>query len=112
MALNNSPRKVVPLASGDNTTPRKRADPAVTKRVFYCGVVVEGCEGGKRLPDGELKRVTWLNFRQSLSDVQDLVLALGDPWLGRDDNNILPSATETTITHHTVSGTSDVLAQI
>ncbi|KAF8557012.1 hypothetical protein OG21DRAFT_1596146 [Imleria badia] len=85
MALNNSPRKVVPLASGDDATPRKRAETNVTKRVFYCGVVVEGCEGGKRLPD----------------DVQDLVLSLGDPWLGRDDNNILPSATETTISHHT-----------
>ncbi|KAH0839928.1 hypothetical protein J3R83DRAFT_882 [Lanmaoa asiatica] len=84
MALNNSPRKVVPLASGDDTTPRKRVDITVTKRVFYCGVVVEGCEGGKRLPD----------------DVQDLVLSLGDPWLGQDDNNILPSATETTITQH------------
>jgi hypothetical protein len=53
MALNNSPRKVVPLATGDDTTLQKSADPIVTKRVFYCGVVVEGCEGGKRLPDGE-----------------------------------------------------------
>ena len=61
MALNNSPRKVVPLASGDDTTPRKRVETAVTKRVFYCGVVVEGCEGGKRLPDGGLQRVTWPN---------------------------------------------------
>lgn len=112
MALSNSPRKVVPLASGEETTPRKRADPAITKRVFYCGVVVEGCEGGKRLPDGELKRVTWPDFRQFLSDVQDLVLSLGDPWLGRDDNNILPSATDTTITHHTVSGTFNVLARV
>ncbi|KAF9226615.1 hypothetical protein BS17DRAFT_775896 [Gyrodon lividus] len=85
MALNNSPRKVVPLASGDDTAFRKSVDPTVTKRVFYCGVVVEGCEGGKRLPD----------------DVQDLVLSLGDPWLGQDDNNILPSATETTLAHHT-----------
>ena len=53
MALNNSPRKVVPLASGDDTTPRKRVENTVTKRVFHCGVVVEGCEGGKRLPEGE-----------------------------------------------------------
>ncbi|KAG8218645.1 hypothetical protein J3R82DRAFT_4309, partial [Butyriboletus roseoflavus] len=35
-----------------------------------------------------------------VEDVQDLVLSLGDPWLGQDDNNILPSATETTITQH------------
>ncbi|KIJ70110.1 hypothetical protein HYDPIDRAFT_104781 [Hydnomerulius pinastri MD-312] len=85
MALNNSPRKIVPLASGDDSTPRKPTDSAVTKRVFYCAVVVEGCEGGKRLSD----------------DVQDLVLSLGDPWLGQDDNNILPSATDTTLAHHT-----------
>lgn len=110
MALNNSPRKVVPLSSGDDTTPRKRADGTVTKRVFYCGVVVEGCEGGKRLPDGGLLRPTRPNSRQFLSDVQDLVLSLGDPWLGQDDNNILPSATETTISHHAVSGTFSPLA--
>ncbi|KAF8842701.1 hypothetical protein BDN67DRAFT_898801 [Paxillus ammoniavirescens] len=91
MALNNSPRKVVPLATGDDTTLQKSADPIVTKRVFYCGVVVEGCEGGKRLPD----------------DIQDLVLSLGDPWLGQDDNNILPSATETTFAHHTFKGESE-----
>lgn len=112
MALNNSPRKVVPLASGDDTTPRRRADTTVTKRVFYCGVVVEGCEGGKRLPDGKLHCFTWWNFRQFLSDIQDLVLSLGEPWLGQDDNNILPSATETSITHHTVSGAFDVTAQV
>lgn len=112
MALNNSPRKVVPLASGDDTTPRKRPDTAVTKRVFYCGVVVEGCEGGKRLPEGRLLHLAWPNSRQFLSDVQDLVLSLGDPWLGQDDNNILPSATETTITHHAVSGIFNMLAQV
>ncbi|KAI6047452.1 hypothetical protein EDC04DRAFT_2864519 [Pisolithus marmoratus] len=85
MALNGSPRKTVPLASGDEDTPR-RSGPGhgqnVTRRVFYCGVVVEGCEGGKRLPD----------------DVQDLVLSLGDPWLGQDQHDILPSAGETTLT--------------
>ncbi|KAH7887610.1 hypothetical protein F5I97DRAFT_1861578 [Phlebopus sp. FC_14] len=85
MALNPSPRKVVPLASGDDSTPRKPPGTSITRRVFYCGVVVEGCEGGKRLPD----------------DVQDLVLSLGDPWLGQDDNHILPSATETTFVDNT-----------
>ncbi|KAI6152177.1 hypothetical protein BKA82DRAFT_4108101 [Pisolithus tinctorius] len=87
MALNGSPRKTVPLASGDGDTPR-RSGPGngqnVTRRVFYCGVVVEGCEGGKRLPD----------------DVQDLVLSLGDPWLGQDQHHILPSTGETTLSEH------------
>jgi hypothetical protein len=54
MALSTSPRKlVVPLASGDE--PRFRnlsAVPSITKRVFYCGVVVEGSENGRRLPEG------------------------------------------------------------
>ncbi|KAG6869324.1 hypothetical protein C0993_000077 [Termitomyces sp. T159_Od127] len=67
MALGSSPRKVVPLASGDDL-PKSRArkdssGPCVTKRIFYCGVVVEGSENGKRLPD----------------DIQDLVLSLGNP---------------------------------
>ncbi|KIK11172.1 hypothetical protein PISMIDRAFT_19752, partial [Pisolithus microcarpus 441] len=87
MALNGSPRKTVPLASGDDETPRRSGPDNgqnVTRRVFYCGVVVEGCEGGKRLPE----------------DVQDLVLSLGDPWLGQDQNNILPSASETTLSEH------------
>lgn len=43
------------------------------------------------------------SHRQSFSDIQDLVLSLGNPWLGQDDNNILPSATDTIIAHHTVS---------
>ncbi|KAI6130388.1 hypothetical protein EDD16DRAFT_1084414 [Pisolithus croceorrhizus] len=90
MALNGSPRKTVPLASGDDDAPRRSgADGGqnVTRRVFYCGVVVEGCEGGKRLPD----------------DVQDLVLSLGDPWLGQDQDNILPSASETTLSEDITS---------
>ncbi|TFK43736.1 hypothetical protein BDQ12DRAFT_752507 [Crucibulum laeve] len=62
MALSSSPRKVVPLATGDEPRPRSIASHrTVTKRVFYCGVVVEGSEGGKRLPD----------------EIQELVLSLG-----------------------------------
>ena len=56
MALNPSPRKTVPLATGDELRPRDLSLPAITKRVFYCGVVVEGSEHGRRLPDGELYR--------------------------------------------------------
>ncbi|GLB33962.1 putative guanine nucleotide exchange factor for Rho/Rac/Cdc42-like GTPases [Lyophyllum shimeji] len=65
MALSSSPRKTVPLASGDDyCRPRKDSTgPGTTKRVFYCGVVVEGSENGRRLPE----------------DIQDLVLSLGTP---------------------------------
>lgn len=54
MALSTSPRKIVPLASGDSSRPRKDSSSGsgVTKRVFYCGVVVEGSENGRRLPEG------------------------------------------------------------
>ena len=54
MALNLSPRKVVPLASGDEPRPRLRTRstvPSVTKRVFLCGVVVEGAGDGP-IPEG------------------------------------------------------------
>lgn len=52
MDLNSSPRKQIPLARGDET-PRKPSAPSLTRRVFYCGVVVEGCDSGRRLPEGE-----------------------------------------------------------
>ncbi|KAG1840091.1 hypothetical protein DFJ58DRAFT_811218 [Suillus subalutaceus] len=83
MDLNSSPRKQIPLARGDET-PRKPSAPSLTRRVFYCGVVVEGCDSGRRLPE----------------DVQDLVLSLGDPWLSQNDSHILPSATDTSFSEH------------
>lgn len=83
MDLNSSPRKQIPLARGDET-PRKPSAPSLTRRVFYCGVVVEGCDSGRRLPE----------------DVQDLVLSLGDPWLSENDSHILPSATDTSFSEH------------
>lgn len=55
MALSTSPRKVVPLAGGDDWHPmskRKSTGPTFTKRVFHCGVVVENSENGRRLPQG------------------------------------------------------------
>ncbi|KAL4076122.1 hypothetical protein J3A83DRAFT_4357230 [Scleroderma citrinum] len=95
MTLSSSPRKTIPLASGDDDTPRRNGlgdGQNVIRRIFYCGVVVEGCEGGKRLPD----------------DVQDLVLSLGDPSLGEDEHNILPSAIETSSEHvHRPRSTTD-----
>jgi hypothetical protein len=56
MALSTSPRKVVPLAAGADwqqaSKPNNLTGPALTKRVFYCGVVVENSENGRRLPLG------------------------------------------------------------
>ncbi|EIW82335.1 hypothetical protein CONPUDRAFT_164953 [Coniophora puteana RWD-64-598 SS2] len=78
MALSSSPRKIVPLATGDEILPNKRTTPAVIKRVFYCGVVVEGADNGRRLPE----------------DIQDLVLSLGEPIVGNANNAILQSDSE------------------
>ncbi|KAK0230941.1 hypothetical protein IW262DRAFT_1341270 [Armillaria fumosa] len=77
MALSTSPRKVIPLATGDEA--RHRQEPLgpglSTKRVFFCGVVVEGSESGKRLPE----------------EIQDLVLSLGHLLEPNADANILSS---------------------
>ncbi|KAK7061920.1 DH domain-containing protein [Favolaschia claudopus] len=75
MALSTSPRKTIPLSTGEET--RFRSDsttPTLTKRVFFCGVVVEGSENGRRLPE----------------DIEDLVLSLGDT-VASSDSNILTS---------------------
>ncbi|KAJ3842136.1 hypothetical protein F5878DRAFT_419987 [Lentinula raphanica] len=66
MALVNSPRKQIPLATGDEARPRDFAPTSSfnrTKRVFFCGVVVEGSENGKDLSE----------------EIKELVLSLGDP---------------------------------
>ncbi|KAJ4478292.1 hypothetical protein J3R30DRAFT_2885247 [Lentinula aciculospora] len=65
MALVSSPRKQIPLATGDEARPRDFvpvASSSHTKRVFFCGVVVEGSENGKELSE----------------EIKDLVLSLGD----------------------------------
>jgi len=52
MVLSTSPRKAVPLASGDDwqqAGPSKVA--SITRCVFFCGVVVES-EGGKEISEG------------------------------------------------------------
>jgi protein ECT2 len=52
MVLSTSPRKAVPLASGDDwkqSSPSKVA--SITRRMFFCGVVVES-EGGKEISEG------------------------------------------------------------
>ncbi|KIK67960.1 hypothetical protein GYMLUDRAFT_36761 [Collybiopsis luxurians FD-317 M1] len=70
MALSNSPRKQVPLATGDESRSRDFASlPNITKRVFFCGVVVEGSENGKELSE----------------EIKELVLSLGDV-VGLEEN--------------------------
>jgi hypothetical protein len=49
MVLSASPRKAVPLASGDDREQSKVA--SVTRRIFFCGVVVES-EERKEISEG------------------------------------------------------------
>ena len=49
MVLSTSPRKAVPLASGNDWETSKVA--SVTRRAFFCGVVVES-EGGNAISEG------------------------------------------------------------
>lgn len=49
MVLSTSPRKAVPLASGDDLETSKVA--SVTRRAFFCGVIVES-EGGSGISEG------------------------------------------------------------
>ncbi|TDL29908.1 hypothetical protein BD410DRAFT_811372 [Rickenella mellea] len=67
MAISTSPRKIVPLNSGEDFDSRPKpqilsSGSSVTKRAFFCGVVVEGPNDGRELSE----------------DVQDLVASLGD----------------------------------
>jgi hypothetical protein len=60
MVLSTSPRKAVPLASGDDweqAGPSKVA--SITKRVFFCGVVVES-EGGNEISEGPSSMLIFL----------------------------------------------------
>ncbi|KAI0776132.1 hypothetical protein BD413DRAFT_261330 [Trametes elegans] len=80
MALSQSPRKVVPLASGDDYPPRpkQRSTGAnVTRRTFLCGVVVEGADSGRELSQ----------------DVQDLVASLGEP-MDMESEPLSPSSSQ------------------
>ncbi|PFH51280.1 hypothetical protein AMATHDRAFT_75013 [Amanita thiersii Skay4041] len=82
MALSTSPRKTIPLATGDGPRPRSRSSAAatasVTKRVFFCGVVIEGSENGKRLPE----------------EIQELVLSFGDSLAYNSSSNMLSPISE------------------
>jgi hypothetical protein len=91
MALALSPRKIVPLASGeDRKHHRTNSTVRVTKRVFFCGVVVEGSENGRTLREGMLlvySRGCAVAYAIMLSDVQDLVVSLGVPLDSGPDMN-------------------------
>ncbi|PCH40917.1 hypothetical protein WOLCODRAFT_137069 [Wolfiporia cocos MD-104 SS10] len=81
MALSHSPRRVIPLSSGEDYVPRPRtrtSTTSITKRVFFCGVVVEGSEGGREIPQ----------------DVQDLLTSLGDPLEFETDTASMRSASD------------------
>lgn len=51
-----SPRKSVPLApaASDGPVPGRRQPPTVTRRAFFCGVVVEGPDDAMHLSEGAL----------------------------------------------------------
>lgn len=80
----NSPRKTVPLASGDPPT-RTRSYSNVTQlpetfRAFFCSVVFEGGNHGKPLPHSEQSHsrvITGLTDFPTTPDVQDMIASLG-----------------------------------
>ncbi|KAF7981667.1 hypothetical protein HWV62_32792 [Athelia sp. TMB] len=81
MALSASPRKVVPLATGDDWLSVAKpapSGPSTVKRVFFCGVVVESTENGRRLPE----------------DVEDLIASLGEPMSADSDSQLLSLSTD------------------
>uniref|UniRef100_A0A0W0EZG9 DH domain-containing protein n=1 Tax=Moniliophthora roreri TaxID=221103 RepID=A0A0W0EZG9_MONRR len=72
MALSTSPRKAFPIATGSEIRPRpEHSGLNTTKRVFFCGVVVEGSENQKPLPE----------------EIQELVLSLGEVLEGEESEN-------------------------
>ncbi|OCH94313.1 hypothetical protein OBBRIDRAFT_789447 [Obba rivulosa] len=79
--MSQSPRKLIPLALGDDPLPpprTKSSGSSITKRVFFCGVVVENAEAGTEMPQ----------------DVQDLIISLGEPLDGISDSELSPSREE------------------
>ncbi|EKM59750.1 uncharacterized protein PHACADRAFT_88401 [Phanerochaete carnosa HHB-10118-sp] len=55
MALNHTPRKGVPLASGEERSISRLKGaplPKLTRRVYFCGVVVENTDHDEELPNG------------------------------------------------------------
>lgn len=90
MVLSTSPRKGVPLASGnDRETPKVAS---VTRRAFFCGVVVES-EGGNAISEGSssLQHVVVSYVSHSNVDVQELVASLGEPLGSQSDADSVQS---------------------
>ncbi|KAH8094910.1 hypothetical protein BXZ70DRAFT_1066217 [Cristinia sonorae] len=75
-----SPRKTVPLAAGDEPRPHPTR-PTITRRAFFCGVVVENSGYGHTLPP----------------DVEELVADLGEPIDLEPDASNLPEDTDSII---------------
>lgn len=73
----NTPRKVVPLNTGDDG-PSRRSAPILTKRAFFCGVVVEGPNDAADLSEGADRLFLSRTPAERRKDVQDLVASLGD----------------------------------
>ncbi|RDX53766.1 hypothetical protein OH76DRAFT_1342147 [Lentinus brumalis] len=107
MALSSSPRKVIPLAMEDEHVPRPKPRSAgsnLTRRVFFCGVVVEGTEGGRELSQ----------------DVQELIASLGDsmdlvpsaqPSQSQDNTDIARAATRRRAMTNT-SALTDIIKEL
>ncbi|KAJ3989615.1 hypothetical protein F5890DRAFT_1400587 [Lentinula detonsa] len=94
MALVNSPRKQIPLATGDQTRPRDFAPIAShshTKRVFFCGVVVEGSENGRELSEGT----------GYTPEIKELVLSLGN--VVEEDDGLLDTNKDSEKTEHSAT---------
>jgi hypothetical protein len=90
MALSASPRKVVPLSGGNDwSTPATMAAPSVTKRVFFCGVVMENISTRQAYSQGTLQRIviTSVQTPYPASDIQELVASLGEPLQSSDVNS-------------------------
>ncbi|PPQ64623.1 hypothetical protein CVT24_008360 [Panaeolus cyanescens] len=81
MALTSPRKHVIPLSTGDEPRSRSMSTLASNiKRAFYCGIVVEGSENGRRLPD----------------DIQDLVLSFGSS-LSSESSQMLSSSSSSSI---------------
>ena len=95
MVLSASPRKAVPLASGDDWEQQPGSTTSTTRRVFFCGVVVES-EAGKAISEGSSNQYPKLSARCNVqSDVQELVASLGEPLsLLSDDSTVPPRPLE------------------
>ncbi|EJD36599.1 hypothetical protein AURDEDRAFT_154587 [Auricularia subglabra TFB-10046 SS5] len=80
--VHNSPRKVIPLNDSDDDR-RPASTSAITRRAFFCGVVVE----------------TDLDGKDISRDVRDIVASLGEPLSNEPSNNkpLGPSSSEPTI---------------